>query len=70
MNFAKKSALLPPSPPSPMNSGSLKNLVNQNMLYFVTSSEYQERIQKLAQYKNIIEDHGDWKTFCEKKKQM
>lgn len=33
-------------------------------------SEYQERIAKLAEYRNIIEEYGDWKNFCQKKKEM
>lgn len=33
-------------------------------------SEYQERIRRLAEYKNAVEEHGDWKTFCQKQKEM
>ncbi|XP_072144292.1 uncharacterized protein [Dermacentor andersoni] len=33
-------------------------------------SEYKERIKRLAEYKNAVEEHGDWKTFCLRQKEM
>ncbi|KAL3253636.1 hypothetical protein MRX96_054428 [Rhipicephalus microplus] len=33
-------------------------------------SEYQERIRRLAEYKNLVEEHGYWKDFCHKQKDM
>lgn len=37
-----------------------------NFLY----SEYQERIRRLAEYKSAVEEHGDWRTFCQRQKEM
>ncbi|XP_075549708.1 uncharacterized protein LOC142583223 isoform X3 [Dermacentor variabilis] len=33
-------------------------------------SEYKERIKRLAEYKNAVEEHGDWRTFCLRQKEM
>uniref|UniRef100_A0A131YZM2 E3 ubiquitin-protein ligase TTC3 n=1 Tax=Rhipicephalus appendiculatus TaxID=34631 RepID=A0A131YZM2_RHIAP len=33
-------------------------------------SEYQERIRRLAEYKNLVEEHGYWRTFCQRQKEM